>query len=73
MPPDAGVRAKLDENLGRTCLDLLSAAGHDVSTVFEQGMTSWPDESLLAVCREEGRVLVTLDMDFSNREYERPI
>jgi predicted nuclease of predicted toxin-antitoxin system len=60
------VRAKLDENLGRTCAAILSEAGHDVSTVREQGMSSWKDDRVLAECVREGRTLVTLDLDFAN-------
>ena len=60
------MRAKLDENLGRSCAALLADGGHDVATVLGQGMASWSDGALLEACREEGRVLVTLDMDFSN-------
>jgi predicted nuclease of predicted toxin-antitoxin system len=60
------VKAKLDENLGRSCAALLAASGHDISTVPEQGMSSWPDEQVLGACLREGRTLVTLDLDFSN-------
>lgn len=60
------LRLKLDENLGKACAAVLSRAGHDVSTVFEQGMTSASDEVVLGTCRHEERGLVTLDLDFAN-------
>ncbi|HYN43343.1 MAG TPA: DUF5615 family PIN-like protein [Thermoanaerobaculia bacterium] len=60
------MRAKLDENLGRSCAALLAASGHDISTVPEQGMSSWVDEQVLGACHREGRTLITLDLDFSN-------
>ena len=60
------MKLKLDENLGRRCIDLLTAAGHDVATVAAQNMTSASDADLIEACRAEGRALVTLDMDFSN-------
>lgn len=63
---------KLDENLGRRCLDLFAAAGHDVATVAGQGMTSAADDELIAACHAEGRALVTLDSDFSNPLQFRP-
>ena len=60
------LQIKLDENLGLRGRQLLADAGHDVATVSEQGLTSAPDEELIAVCRRERRCLVTLDLDFSN-------
>ena len=60
------MRLKLDENLGARCLSILAGAGHDVETVPSQGLCSASDEALHAVCRAEGRVLVTMDLDFAN-------
>jgi predicted nuclease of predicted toxin-antitoxin system len=60
------VKLKLDENLGRSHLELLRRAGHDVVSVVEQGLTSSTDRELIAVCQSEGRCLVTLDQEFGN-------
>ena len=60
------MKVKLDENLGRSCIDILITAGHDVATVADQSMTSASDEEVIEACRSEGRALVTLDLDFSN-------
>jgi predicted nuclease of predicted toxin-antitoxin system len=57
---------KLDENLGRVALRLLTLAGHDVATVHGQSMCGAPDASLIACCRDEERCLVTLDAEFGN-------
>jgi len=60
------VKFKLDENLAeRHCL-ALEAVGHDVSTVKRQGISGATDSELFSICRREERVLVTLDLDFSN-------
>ncbi len=70
--PEGILRLKLDENLGKACAELLLGAGHDISTVFEQGMTSASDEIVLEACRREERGLVTLDLDFANPLRYRP-
>lgn len=57
---------KLDENLPPEAATLLRAAGHDVTTVAEQGLGGRPDRDVVRRCREERRAVVTLDLDFSN-------
>ena len=60
------MKIKLDENLGNRGADILRAAGHDVTTVVEEGLSSASDDKLIEVCRSERRCLVTLDLDFGN-------
>jgi hypothetical protein len=60
------VRLKLDENLGNLGAELLTQAGQEVATVFEEGLRSAEDRRVIEACRTEGRCLVTLDLDFGN-------
>jgi predicted nuclease of predicted toxin-antitoxin system len=60
------MRLKLDENLGRQPLELFLETGHDAVTVKAQQLSGVNDRKLIAVCKEEKRCLVTLDMGFGN-------
>jgi len=61
---------KVDENLHPDAAALLASAGHDAVTVFDQGLRGHADDDIAAVCHREQRVLVTLDLDFSDiRQY----
>ena len=59
-------RFKIDENLPREVAGLLVEHGHDALTVHEQGHAGTSDADLSEVCKAESRVIVTLDLDFSN-------
>lgn len=64
------MRFKLDENLPTALSGRFAEAGHDAVTVTDQAMTGASDPDLAAICRSEGRTLVTLDMDFADiRDY----
>ncbi len=60
------MRFKLDENLPVELAALLRRAGHDVATVLDQGLGGAKDPELAFLCAEEGRVLVTFDIDFAD-------
>jgi len=55
------LKIKVDENIGRSGVDLLRQAGHDVLTVRDQSLSGAPDEVVFQVCASERRTLVTLD------------
>ncbi len=57
---------KVDENLPKEVTTLLIAVGYNAVTVVEQGLGGKDDIQIIDVCAKEGRVLVTLDMDFAN-------
>ena len=58
------MKLKLDENLGRRGFEAFQRAGHDVSSIHLQQMQGASDREVFEVCRAEGRVVVTLDLDF---------
>jgi predicted nuclease of predicted toxin-antitoxin system len=60
------MRFKTDENLPDEAAELLLTAGHDAITVVAQQMGGGPDPALARVCVAEGRILVTLDLDFAD-------
>jgi predicted nuclease of predicted toxin-antitoxin system len=57
---------KIDENLPPDVAELLQKEGHDVRTVFDQGLRSHTDPEVIAACQSEGPALLSLDLDFSN-------
>ena len=60
------MKFKLDENFGQRCVEVLTAAGHEVATVAGQRMSGAADADVLEACRREDRCLVSLDLDFAN-------
>ena len=60
------MKFKIDENLPSEAAKALHLSGHDAVTVLDQSMGGALDASLAGICRAEDRVLVTLDLDFSN-------
>jgi predicted nuclease of predicted toxin-antitoxin system len=59
------VKFKVDENLPVEAAGLLCGSGHDAQTVLEQHLGGSADSRLAMLCQREGRILVTLDMDFA--------
>jgi predicted nuclease of predicted toxin-antitoxin system len=66
------VRFKVDENLPAEVTETLRAADLDAFSVPEQGLAGTDDDQVARVCRDEGRILVTLDVGFSDIRSYRP-
>lgn len=60
------MRFELDENLGSRSSRLFPKAGHDVETVFQEGLSGARDEIVFETCIREKRCLLTLDLDFAD-------
>ncbi len=60
------MRFKIDENLHDDVAALFVAAGHDAHTVYDEGLRGQADHTIAERCRDEDRVLVTLDLDFAD-------
>lgn len=62
----ASLRCKVDENLPVEVAQLLRDAGFDADTVWDEQLAGSSDTVLADRCQVEGRLLLTLDLDFSN-------
>ncbi len=60
------LKFKVDESLPSEAAVLLASAGHDAVTVRDQRMVGQPDHNVATACRREGRVVLTLDLDFAD-------
>jgi len=60
------MKFKIDQNLPIEAADLLTAAGHDAVTVYQQSLGRAPDERIVEVCQDEDRILITADLDLSD-------
>ena len=60
------MKFKIDQNLPIKAVDLLAAAGHDAMSIYQQALGGAPDQRIVDVCKEEGRILVTADLDLSD-------
>ncbi len=60
------MRVKVDESLPRDTAELFREAGYDAVTVGDEGLGGRPDATIASLVRQEERVLVTLDLDFSD-------
>lgn len=60
------MKIKLDENLPQSIAALLTALGHDIHTVREEGLSGCIDAQIWETSQYEQRFLITQDMDFSD-------
>lgn len=66
------MRFKLDENIPRAVLEVLRAGGHDAETALDEALGGGSDAALIDACRREQRILITLDLDFSDIRLHPP-
>ncbi len=60
------MKFKLDENVPELVRQSLDEAGHDAHTVADEGLAGATDQTVLQACVAEDRILITLDLDFSD-------
>lgn len=60
------MKIKIDENLPLESAIILKNAGYDVHTINDEGIVGCSDDVVFSACIKEGRVLITLDMDFTD-------
>lgn len=63
---------KLDENLPSRLVNALVSLGHDVDTVFTEGLAGRPDEEVWNATQAAGRFLISQDLDFSDMRRFHP-
>jgi predicted nuclease of predicted toxin-antitoxin system len=59
-------KIKLDENFPPSFLSLFQSETIDASSVYAQNISGADDNLVYKICQEEGRALVTFDLDFAN-------
>jgi predicted nuclease of predicted toxin-antitoxin system len=60
------VKFKIDENLPVETAEILKKSGFSADTVADEDLSGSDDEAVASRSRSEGRILVTLDLDFAN-------
>ena len=60
------MKFKLDENMPRDAATRLSDEGYDVETVIGEGLGGEDDPPVLRAATDEGRILLTFDLDFAD-------
>jgi predicted nuclease of predicted toxin-antitoxin system len=60
------MRFLTDVGASRTTAEALRSHGHDVLHLSEVGLHRLPDDQILTRAREEGRIVITFDLDFGD-------
>ena len=60
------MKLKINEDLPSECAGILRGGGFEADTVADEQLTGAEDATVGVRCRSEGRVLITLDLDFAN-------
>lgn len=60
------MKFKIDENLPGEFAVLLRGAAFEADTIYDERLAGADDSIVSERCRAEGRVLITLDLDFAD-------
>jgi predicted nuclease of predicted toxin-antitoxin system len=60
------MRIKLDENLPAHLAAILTNLGHEVHTIAEENLSGRSDREAWEAAQQDGRFLITQDLDFSD-------
>jgi len=60
------MKFKIDENLPIELVNILQKAGYDAVSVLEESLRGCSHDMIVSVCKDEDRVLITLDTDFAD-------
>ena len=60
------MKFKIDENLPAEYVLVLRNSGLEADTVGDEALSGADDVTVFDLCQKENRMLVTLDLDFSN-------
>ncbi len=60
------MKIKLDENLSRHLAGPIEQEGHEVATAADEGLLGKPDAAVASASVREGRMLLTLDLEFGD-------
>ena len=60
------MKFKLDENLPVDAVKIFQEAGYNAVSILDQSLQGCSDKTLISICKNENRILVTLDTDFAN-------
>lgn len=63
---------KLDENVPDSVGTILRKGGHDVAFTRDEQLAGVPDDQVLSMSADEGRVLVSFDRGFTNVIHDPP-
>jgi predicted nuclease of predicted toxin-antitoxin system len=66
------MKIKLDENLPTVLISELSEQGHEILSVYQQGLKGTADSILWEKVQAEQRFFITQDLDFSDINKFRP-
>jgi predicted nuclease of predicted toxin-antitoxin system len=66
------LKFKIDENLPAEYTSILEGAGFQADTVADENLSGSDDHVLVERCRIDGRIFMTLDLDFANIQAYAP-